>query len=55
MERRLAHAGQPGIVHGESAWIASRRWLEGESEEAAKAAVQRDIDAGKIVVIKDQE
>lgn len=54
-DRKLAYKGYPGDASPESSWIKSRRWLQGETEVQAKAAIQSDINAGKIVVIEPVE
>lgn len=52
--RKLAYAGQRGHVYSEKSWIDARRWLQGETEDQAKQAIEREIGAGKIVVVTEE-
>lgn len=53
MTRRLAYRSTPGESHTEAAWVSARRWLQGESEDQAKAAIQQDVTAGKVIVVEE--
>lgn len=50
--RKLAYKGQPGEAHLESAWISARRWLQGENEEQAKAAIEKEISSGRVIIVE---
>ncbi len=52
IQRKLAYANNPGVVHGEASWVASRRTIQGETQEQAEAEIKRLIEVKTIIVIE---